>query len=431
MTDKKKKIVKVVYDRRKTVATKGVAAVEIVIQVNRYCRKYITYETCTPAQWKKTQKSAKLRAEIAKYESIASLFLSSGCELTVENLNMYLGCKRPKKTPEAKARVKAKAKAEPEVAAARANFLDFVRDRLQAMDIRPGTRRQKLVMFDALVKWGGMRTFSDVTSQNLKRFDAWLRTDKKRHDVGIHNYHKNLRIFCRMALEEGYIDVNPYNRAKFPRGKCKTRNPLTEEELHALRDADLDGHVARARDLFVFAANCGLAYCDTMNFDFKKMAVKRGDLYYINAQRIKTGSDFYTPILPDGMAILERYDYQLPRMSNQKANDYLKIAALAVGITKNVTFHLARHTFATLMMTYNVPVDKVARMLGHQDIKTTQIYAKTLNKSIEDQAERLLMHLGMNGKGKDKGKDKDKDKDKGKNKTNNNNKNKNRGRAKQ
>jgi len=374
--------VHVVFDRKRTLEKSGVGAVEILIPLNRKQKRYVTVKKCSTKEWKEFSKSKELKAEIEKYEKVLASMQVLNEEMTLDNLNQYLGVK--KKEP------KKKALAPDEIVYSK--FTDFMRDRLAEMKIREGTRKQKMVTLDALINFKKIKTFGDLTPDNLKLFDKWLREDGTRQDACIHNYHKNLRVFCRMALEEGYIDVNPYDRVSFPRGKSPERHPLTEEELMSLRDADLEGHVARARDLFVFSASCGLAFCDAMLFNFKKMTVKHGALYYIDGERLKTGSRFYAPIMPDGMEVLRRYDYQLPQMSNQKVNDYLKVAATVAGITKNVTFHLARHTFATMMLTYNVPMDKVARMLGHQDIKTTQIYAKVLPKTIEVQAERVLQN---------------------------------------
>ena len=85
-----------------------------------------------------------------------------------------------------------------------------------------------------------------------------------------------------------------------------------------------------------------------------------------------------------------KYNYKLPIISNQKLNDYLLLIETDLKIKKRVSCHVARHSFATLMLSYNVPIEKTARMLGHKDIKTTQIYGKILKKNVEDQVDHLL-----------------------------------------
>jgi site-specific recombinase XerD len=114
---------------------------------------------------------------------------------------------------------------------------------------------------------------------------------------------------------------------------------------------------------------------------------------YIDGERLKTGSKFFTPILPPALAVLKKYDYKLPVISNQKLNDYLHLIQADLRINKEVTCHVARHSFATLMLSYNVPIEKTARMLGHKDIKTTQIYAKILKKNVEEQIDVLVPQL--------------------------------------
>lgn len=111
------------------------------------------------------------------------------------------------------------------------------------------------------------------------------------------------------------------------------------------------------------------------------MTKKEGDLYYIDGSRIKTDTKYFTPILAPAMKVLEKYDYRLPKISNQKANDYLHVIQTELRIRQNLTFHVARHSFATLALAHDVPIENVARMLGHENIKTTQIYAKILNGS--------------------------------------------------
>ena len=99
----------------------------------------------------------------------------------------------------------------------------------------------------------------------------------------------------------------------------------------------------KARDLFIFAAYTGLAYCDVMDFNFRIMTEQSGDMYFIDGSRLKTGTNFFTLILPPAMEVLQRYNYQLPKISNQKANDYLHIIESRLGINKSMTFHCSRH----------------------------------------------------------------------------------------
>ena len=227
-----------------------------------------------------------------------------------------------------------------------------MRDNIATAKIRESTRGQKLVTLKALTEFDKITKFSDLTVQNLRAFDKWLRADGTRSDVCVSNYHKNLRIQCSKALQEGFIDRDPYDLVKFPRGKCKERRPLSEVELKRMREIELPEREARIRDLFIFAAYTGLAFCDTQDFDFRTMTEQIDDLYYIDGSRLKTGTNFFTPILPPAMEVLKRYNFKLPKISNQKANDILHMIEVRMGLNKPVTFHLARHSFATLSPLY-------------------------------------------------------------------------------
>ena len=268
------------------------------------------------------------------------------------------------------------------------NFLLYMEQSIKQENIREGTRKHKICTLEAIRRFGQIKTTKDLTRENLVAFDQWLR-DGTRSDVSINNYHKNFRIYTKRLATENVIDVDPYDLVKFKRGKCKEREPLSETELKKIRTIKLEGKLDKVRDLFVFAAYTGLAYCDVQSFSFDTMTEQQGTLYYIDGSRLKTGSKFFTPILKPAMDVLKKYDFKLPRISNQKANDYLHLIQAAMKLNKNLTFHIARHSFATLALAHDVPIENVARMLGHQNIRTTQIYAKVLKSTIERHAVNL------------------------------------------
>lgn len=379
----KRKAVSAVFDRKKEVPQKGKGKVEIVIRLSRNIQKRIILDTLTPGEWEEYQYLPYLQSEISKYEKIVSAMETFNQEMTVENFNAHIGVvgKAYKKKEEPLVE-----KVEEEKPT---SFLDFMRDNIALAKMRETTRKQKMVTLNALTEFGKIQTFADLTAKNLRAFNAWLHEDGTRTDVSVHNYHKNLHIQTRKAFQEGLIDKDPYDLVSFPRGKCKERKPLSEIELKKIREAELPAKEERVRDLFIFAAYTGLAYCDVLEFNFKRMVEQIGDMYYIDGSRLKTGSNFFTPILPPAMEILEKYNYTLPKISNQKANDYLHIIESRLGINKSITFHVARHSFATLALTHDIPIEKVARMLGHKDIKTTQIYAKILKSTVANHASDL------------------------------------------
>lgn len=171
-------------------------------------------------------------------------------------------------------------------------------------NIREGTRKHKICTLEAIRRFGQIKTTKDLTRENLVAFDQWLR-DGTRSDVAINNYHKNIRIYTKRLATENVINIDPYDLVKFKRGKCKEREPLSEAELKKLRTIKLEGKLDKVRDLFVFAAYTGLAYCDVQSFSFDTMTELQGTLYYIDGSRLKTGSKFFTPILKPAMEVLK------------------------------------------------------------------------------------------------------------------------------
>ena len=368
-----KQEVVVIYDRKKVAAKRGKGKVEVRVYISRTERKYISLGDVAPDELENFVSSSKVLAIKKRCEQILAAMSVLDDKLSVEKFDSYYY--ETEDNPFAKSK-------------GAVNFLLYMEQSIKQENIREGTRKHKICALEAIKRFGQIKTTKDLTRENLVAFDQWLR-DGTRSDVAINNYHKNFRIYTKRLASENVINVDPYDLVKFKRGKCKEREPLSEAELKKLRTIKLEGKLDKVRDLFVFAAYTGMAYCDVQSFNFDTMTEQQGTLYYIDGSRLKTGSKFFTPILKPAMEVLKKYDFKLPRISNQKANDYLHLIQAAMKLNKNLTFHIARHSFATLALAHDVPIENVARMLGHQNIRTTQIYAKVLKSTIERHAVNL------------------------------------------
>jgi site-specific recombinase XerD len=180
---------------------------------------------------------------------------------------------------------------------------------------------------------------------------------------------------------------------------------LTAQELQSIEDKDFTiERIAMVRDLFVFCCYTGLAYIDVMHLTPDHVIKGIDDKDWIKTSRQKTNVPVNVPILPKGLNILDKYKVHIransrgtlfPLISNQKVNSYLKEIADLCGIKKNLTFHIARHTFATTVTLSNgVPIETVSKMLGHTKIATTQIYARVLERKISEDMANLQKKLG-------------------------------------
>ena len=375
-----KQFVDVIYDRRKLAAKRGKGYVEVRVYLGRNERKYFPMGMATPDEWETLAVSEEVTSLLRKCKKIVTAMDVLDEEMTMENFNThYFGEDAIQKQEEEKAK---------EPNNSKKNFITYMEFALGEEDLREGTRKHKKCVIDAIRTFGQLNTYGDLTPKKIIAFDNWLH-DGTRTDVTCYGYHKKLHKWVRQLFQMGEIAQDPYQVVTLKRGKSKEREPLTELELKMMRSHKFEPKLERVRDLFIFAAYTGLSFCDTQTFDFASMTKKEGDMYYIDGSRIKTETKFFTPILGPAMKVLEKYDYRLPKISNQKANDYLHVIQMELHIRQKLTFHVARHSFATMALAHDVPIENVARMLGHQDIKTTQIYAKILRTTIERHATAL------------------------------------------
>jgi site-specific recombinase XerD len=242
-----------------------------------------------------------------------------------------------------------------------------------------------------------------INFEFLNDFEYYLRSVRKCANNSAIKYIKNLGKIVRICLGNGWLTIDPYLNYK-PKTKKVHRVVLTKEDLTAIAEKEFSVDRLRlVRDIFLFSCYTGLAYVDVKKLKRSEM-VKGidGDLWiYTNRQKTDTLSRI--PILPAALKVIEKYedhpqcivdDLLLPVMSNQKMNAYLKEIADLCGISKLLTFHIARHTFATTVTLNNgVPIESVAKMMGHTSIKTTQIYAKVMDHKISSDMAALKVKL--------------------------------------
>ena len=219
---------------------------------------------------------------------------------------------------------------------------------------------------------------------------------------------KNMERFRKMinvALKNEWMEKDPFRAYKFKFTKYE-RGYLTEFELDELEQKEFKiERLQTVKDLFIFSCYTGLAYIDTVTLT--PANIIKGidsDSLWLMTQRTKTKTPVKVPLLPKGNKRLSRNivnnpnvwqkEAFLPRISNQRLNGYLKEMADVCGIEKNLTFHLARHTFATTVTLSNgVPIESVSKMLGHTKISTTQVYAKVIERKLSDDMLLLKKNL--------------------------------------
>ena len=234
-------------------------------------------------------------------------------------------------------------------------------------------------------------------------FEQFLRrslNSKKQRSLSNNGVMKHLERFKKMvnlAVKLEWMKKNPFDRFQLRFNKFE-RVFLTERELQLIEDIEFkQDRLQQVKDCFVFSCYTGLSYIDIKGLTAEKITRGIDNRNWIYTKREKTNELVRIPILPQAWEILERYkkgpahNGLLPICSNQKVNVYLKEIATACGINKNITFHVARHTFATTVMLSNgVPIETVSKLLGHTKLTTTQIYAKVVESKISEDIGNLL-----------------------------------------
>lgn len=239
----------------------------------------------------------------------------------------------------------------------------------------------------------------DITIQHIINLQNYLRGKKMKQNT-IAQYHAKSKAAFTLAFESGKIKNNPYAAYKVDKGPKKEIIWLSEKELKQIRDKKLPiERLANVRDVFVFQCNSGLSYADLASIckeDFQRNDIGQ---IYIQKQRKKTGETYTAVILKGGVEILNKYDYQLPVLSNQKYNAYLKEIQELCGIDKKLHTHLARTTYICFLYNQHVPIDTIATLVGHYASTTTlRYYAKMDKQTIFDDLRRSNVANGAKGK---------------------------------
>lgn len=229
---------------------------------------------------------------------------------------------------------------------------------------------------------------ADITPMFCEGFATYCLSKLKTSTANKHL--KHFKKMLAMGVEERHIDVNPF-KVKIKEDKLEY-NPLTLVELNKIIQKEMpNDRLDRVRDLFVFQCYTGLAYCDMV--ELKRENIMDG-IIVIN--RKKTDVKSVIPILPMAKKILEKYDYQLPVLSNQRYNSYLAEIKDICNIDKKLHTHLGRHTMATILINNGVGLPVIAKILGHSSTKITEsIYAQVLDKTVQDNASLIQKAFGI------------------------------------
>ena len=384
--------IKFVFDRKHLASNNNKGVIDLRITYNRKQKFITTGVKCFPGEWDDAHESIKSlssqedNAMLMKVRKRALKIIGEMVDAENIDLNAIPSLIKQKDTD--------------------ITFEDYIHKRMMAKQVSDYTKKAYHVFFSRFSEWGKMQYFRDITEANIRKWDEYLHTvtweekdrfgkkvTRKYSQASIGSMHKNLKVFINDAMVDGYVKDNPYStkRIKIEKGSTRIDKFLTKEEIEKIESADMPTRsLTEARDLFLIQVFTGLSYVDLMLYDFTQCR-NASDYAVFSGYRSKTGVLFTFVLTPKAKAILEKYEYNLPKLPNQKYNVKLKLVADAAGIDKQPTTHDGRRSCGYMLLNAGVPISVVSRILGHSSIRQTeQAYARLLDETIADEIKKYI-----------------------------------------
>ena len=278
-------------------------------------------------------------------------------------------------------------------------FIDYVARRIEERnDIKPSTKANHRKLLTSLDEFGKILYFSDLTKSNVADYYNFLLGKEviiqgkvqKLKLTTTSSYMKFLKVYINDAIQHDKLDKNPCNGLKVKRGSAENGRWLSLEELSRIENIEnIPSSLKIIRDLFLIQCYTGMAYTDLMYFSPEKLTEIDG-VTVLSGKRKKSGESYVTVIYPTLKNLLDKYNYNIPKRTNQSYNRALKILSMACNIDKPLATHWARRTCGMLMLNKGYSIEIVAKVLGHSDIKTTQqCYAKILDRTVIDSFKKI------------------------------------------
>ena len=230
---------------------------------------------------------------------------------------------------------------------------------------------------------------AEIKNQHILDFKHQMMADGY-ENATVSGWLQCLKSVFLYGMRNDIIKSNPFFGFKINKNTKNVRF-LTEEEVERIKHKDLQNpRLERVRDLFLFQCYTALSYCDMALLEPKDSQSNEEGILYLRKRRKKTGIEFFVVLLPEALDIAKKYDYRLPLISNERYNSYLKEIGTLCEIDKPMHSHIGRHTAATYLLNQSVPMEMVAKTLGHSTTKQTRHYAKLLDKSVIEEFKRIM-----------------------------------------
>lgn len=244
----------------------------------------------------------------------------------------------------------------------------------------------------------------DVDYSFIQNFEHFVKTEKDCKQNATVKYLKNLKKVIKIALINQWISVDPFAEIHFKQTQSN-RDFLLEDEIQKILEKQFEiPRLEVVKDIFIFCCFTGLAFTDVQHLTPEHIICDNRGEYWVRKPREKTNNMCHIPLLEIPLLLINKYkshpecerkNIVFPVPTNQRMNSYLKEIADICRIKKNLTTHIARHSFACIALANKVSMESIAKMLGHTDIKTTKIYAKVLDRTISEEMQTLRQKFAV------------------------------------
>lgn len=389
------------YLKRSGLDKSGKAPIMGRITVNRTMAQFSSKLTCTPELWNpresrlngKSKEAVKINAQIDKLllaiNSIFDSLLERKQEFDATAVKeAFQGSKDTQVTllklfdrhiEEIKSRVgiDVSHRTLPNYLYTRRRLADFVSSKFKVSDL----------------------AFCQLNEQFIREFQEYVVIEKGLGVQTVRQYLAILKKICRIAFKEGHSDKFYFEHYMLPKQQERPPRALSKEDFEKIRDIELTGcrpaHTI-ARDIFLFACYAGTSYVDAVAITSDNLSKDDNGALWLKYRRGKNGQLSRVKLLPEAIALIDKYRDEtratlFPVISYDTLKWCLTSIKIKAGISGRLSYHMARHSFSTLMTLENgVPIETVSKMLGHADIRTTQIYARVTPKKLFEDMDKYI-----------------------------------------
>lgn len=380
-------IYNLVYNRKKCLNKKGMALVQVEAYLGRKKKYFSTKVYLKPEQWDNKKLIVKNHPNADAlnrliYEFVATIekkeleLWQQGKRISLELLKNALTTQENN-----------------------SSFISFFRQEVMNSSLKDSTKRNHLSTLMLLQEFKKNITFSDLTFELISSFEYFLQL-KGYHTNTIAKHMKHLKRHVNIAINKEYIEIQKYAFRKY---KIKTienkHTHLVPEELERLENLILSGRYVKLQkslDAFLFCCYAGMRYSDFINLSSENFVDINQETWLIY-KSVKTGTEVRLPLYllfsGKGIAILNKYRDNLEDFfhlrDNSNVNKDLIIITRLAGLSKRISFHLSRHTNATLLIYNGINITTVQKLLGHKSVKTTQVYTNVMDMTIIHDLEKM------------------------------------------